>query len=93
MASSRSSASPNSVEALQAWRRLNCVETLRTRECHGGCPVGPLVGQLAETCPDYRQELADGFVRWEDPIRRDCVRCKTAAVSVEQPILTSSRSR
>ena len=58
----------DSVEALQAWREL-IVETLRTRECHGGCPVGSLVGQLAETCPDYRAELADGFVRWEDAIR------------------------
>ncbi|MEV6996029.1 hypothetical protein AB0N87_44165, partial [Streptomyces sp. NPDC093228] len=29
-----------------------------------------LASQLAETQPDARQDLADGFDRWNDPIRR-----------------------
>ena len=33
----------------------------------GGCAIGSLVGQLAETDEQARQLLANGFQRWEDP--------------------------
>ena len=58
----------DSIDALQAWREL-LVNTQRSRDCHGGCPVGSLVGQLTETCPDCQIELADGFTRWEEALR------------------------
>jgi TetR/AcrR family transcriptional repressor of nem operon len=35
------------------------------REARGGCPIGSLVGQLAERDPLARAALADGFDRWE----------------------------
>jgi TetR/AcrR family transcriptional regulator, transcriptional repressor for nem operon len=35
------------------------------REARGGCPIGSLVGQLAERDPGARANLAEGFGRWE----------------------------
>jgi TetR/AcrR family transcriptional regulator, transcriptional repressor for nem operon len=58
----------DSIEALHAWRRL-LVDSLRARDCQGGCPVGSLVGQLAEVSADCRSDLADGLRRWEKAIR------------------------
>jgi TetR/AcrR family transcriptional regulator, transcriptional repressor for nem operon len=39
------------------------------REARGGCPIGSLVGQLAERDPLARAGLADGFERWEAHLR------------------------
>jgi AcrR family transcriptional regulator len=39
------------------------------REARGGCPIGSLVGQLAERDPGARENLADGFERWESHLR------------------------
>jgi TetR/AcrR family transcriptional regulator, transcriptional repressor for nem operon len=39
------------------------------REARGGCPIGSLVGQLAERDPLAREALADGFERWEAHLR------------------------
>ncbi|HEV2924485.1 MAG TPA: TetR family transcriptional regulator [Solirubrobacteraceae bacterium] len=39
------------------------------REARGGCPIGSLVGQLAERDPLARAALADGFERWERHLR------------------------
>src|SRR5438445_3676466 len=39
------------------------------REARGGCPIGSLVGQLAERDPGARENLADGFKRWEGHLR------------------------
>jgi TetR/AcrR family transcriptional regulator, transcriptional repressor for nem operon len=36
----------------------------------GGCPIGSLAGELAETDEFARAELAAGFDRWEAPLRR-----------------------
>jgi TetR/AcrR family transcriptional regulator, transcriptional repressor for nem operon len=58
----------NSMSALHQWRDL-LVDAARQRHCRGGCPVGSLVGQLAETCPECREDLAAGFAKWEDAIR------------------------
>jgi AcrR family transcriptional regulator len=41
----------------------------REREACGGCPLGSLVGQLAERDPLARAALADGFDRWERHLR------------------------
>jgi TetR/AcrR family transcriptional regulator, transcriptional repressor for nem operon len=37
--------------------------------CSGGCPIGSLGGQLAETDPDARAHVAEGFKRWEATIQ------------------------
>lgn len=44
-------------------------EIQREREARGGCPIGSLVGQLAERDPLARAALADGFDRWEGRLR------------------------
>ena len=46
---------------------LNAIQ--REREARGGCPIGSLVGQLAERDPLARVALADGFDRWEGYVR------------------------
>jgi AcrR family transcriptional regulator len=38
------------------------------RGAAGGCPIGSLVGQLAERDPQTRAALASGFERWEQPL-------------------------
>ena len=58
----------DTMEALRAWRDL-LVDLQRERNCQGGCPIGSLAGELSEACPETRPDLADGFSRWETPIR------------------------
>lgn len=58
----------DSIDALHSWRAF-MVEQMRSQNCAGGCPVGSLVGQLAEVSPDCRVELADGLKRWADELR------------------------
>ncbi|HWW91204.1 MAG TPA: helix-turn-helix domain-containing protein [Solirubrobacteraceae bacterium] len=47
------------------------------REARGGCPIGSLVGQLAERDPLARAGLADGFERWEAHLRDGLERMQT----------------
>lgn len=58
----------DSMQALRAWRdRL--VEIQRGLSCEGGCPLGTLAVELAETDPGARRELGGAFDQWEDGIR------------------------
>jgi TetR/AcrR family transcriptional regulator, transcriptional repressor for nem operon len=61
-------ASLDSLEALRAWRDL-LVEGRRQIQCQGGCPLGSLVGELFEAHSECREDLVDGFDRWEGAIR------------------------
>ena len=45
------------------------VERQADRHGVGGCPLGSLAGELAETDELTRAELAAGFDRWEAPLR------------------------
>jgi TetR/AcrR family transcriptional repressor of nem operon len=56
-----------SAEGLQAWRDL-VIAQARNEEGQGGCPLGSLAGQLAETDPHARALLADGFAQWQAAI-------------------------
>lgn len=58
----------DSLPALQAWRDL-IVDLQRQRHCAGGCPIGSLASELADTDPEARRDLAAGFTRWESAIR------------------------
>ena len=58
----------DSMEGLRAWRYF-VVDTYRQRNCEGGCPLGSLVGELAEPFPECRGDLAGGFDQWEAAIR------------------------
>jgi TetR/AcrR family transcriptional regulator, transcriptional repressor for nem operon len=57
----------DSVEALRAWRDQAVAIEVQL-ECKGGCPIGTLAGELAETDPEARADIAAGFARWEEQI-------------------------
>ena len=58
----------DSHENLRAWRN-HIVRHLRLVLCRGGCPLGSLGSELAETDADARVDVAIGFTRWEQAIR------------------------
>jgi TetR/AcrR family transcriptional repressor of nem operon len=53
---------------LRAWRDLVVAQAARTSG-QGGCPLGSLGGQLAETDLTARDQIAGGFGRWADALR------------------------
>jgi TetR/AcrR family transcriptional regulator, transcriptional repressor for nem operon len=60
--------------ALDSWRAIRSwldalVELQVDAHARGGCPVGSLVGQLAESDEAARRALADAFTRWQTPLR------------------------
>ena len=58
----------SSLDGLRAWRDW-VIEHQRQLNCSGGCPIGSLGSELAETDPEARAQVADGFKRWEAAIR------------------------
>ncbi|MFF7190425.1 TetR/AcrR family transcriptional regulator [Streptomyces sp. NPDC008222] len=57
----------DSMEALEAWRDA-IVDLQRERACVGGCPIGSLVGELADRDPLARAQIASSLARWEKAI-------------------------
>ena len=51
-------------DGVEAWRNMVITAAKRTK-AKGGCALGSLVGQLAETDPEARVRIATGFDRWE----------------------------
>ena len=56
-----------SAEGLSAWRDT-VIAQAASREAKGGCPLGELAGQLAETDSHARALLASGFGEWQAAI-------------------------
>jgi TetR/AcrR family transcriptional repressor of nem operon len=56
------------LEGLRAWRDM-VIAAARGNGGKGGCPLGSLGGQLAETDDDARVRIAAGFDRWSAAIR------------------------
>src|ERR1700692_5152092 len=56
-----------SAEGLRAWRDM-VIAQARSEDGKGGCPLGSLAGQLAETDPHARALLASGFGQWQAAI-------------------------
>jgi AcrR family transcriptional regulator len=54
----------DSLASLRLWAELN-VERQKESDCQGGCRFGSLAGELAESDPATRSDLALGFERWE----------------------------
>jgi len=52
-----------SAEGIRAWRDM-IIAQARAAEAKGGCPLGSLGGQVAESDPEARARLAAGFERW-----------------------------
>ena len=62
------------LHSLQSWKGIRAwldalVQLQVTADARGGCPIGALVGQLAEADEQTRTVLADSFARWEEPLR------------------------
>ena len=56
-----------SAGGLEAWRDM-VIAQAKSTGATGGCPLGSLSGQLAETDPQARAQLAAGFERWSATI-------------------------
>jgi TetR/AcrR family transcriptional repressor of nem operon len=54
-------------EGIKAWRDM-VIAAARSTGGKGGCPLGSLGGQLAETDPEARALIAAGFARWSSAI-------------------------
>lgn len=63
----------DSFESLQAWCDA-AVEGRRRRHCEGGCEIGSLAGELAESDAATRAEPLNAFERWEAPLPEDLAR-------------------
>jgi AcrR family transcriptional regulator len=61
-------ASLDSQQGLRAWRD-HIVEHQRRTDCRGGCPLGSLGSELAETDAEARSAVAASYTRWETGIR------------------------
>jgi TetR/AcrR family transcriptional regulator, transcriptional repressor for nem operon len=59
------------LDSWDAWERWRgeVVELQRQRQCKGGCPIGSLASELADTDEAARSALAAGFDRWEGVFR------------------------
>jgi TetR/AcrR family transcriptional regulator, transcriptional repressor for nem operon len=58
----------DSMTGLRRWRNA-LVEYQRRLQCRGGCPIGSIGSEVAETDPEARLAVASGFQRWEHAIR------------------------
>src|ERR1022692_676164 len=58
----------SSEDGVEAWRNMVITAAKRTN-AKGGCPLGSLGGQLAESDPEARALIAAGFERWSTAIR------------------------
>ena len=65
----------DSIDGLRAWREL-LVAGQRQRDCSGGCVIGSLASELAESDTDARERLAVSFARWQDRIRDGLARMR-----------------
>jgi TetR/AcrR family transcriptional regulator, transcriptional repressor for nem operon len=57
----------DSLAAIDRWFDA-LVALQEERDARGGCPLGSLVGQLAERDDETRAALVGGFARWEEPL-------------------------
>ena len=67
IASNQQRADLGSPEGLLAWRDMVVAQAV-SGEGKGGCPLGALAGQLAETDPQARTLIAAGFGQWSAAI-------------------------
>jgi TetR/AcrR family transcriptional regulator, transcriptional repressor for nem operon len=58
----------DTITGLRQWRDL-LVSVQQQLHCAGGCPIGTMGAELAETDAEARARVASGFQRWEDAIR------------------------
>ncbi|WP_445169439.1 TetR/AcrR family transcriptional regulator [Mycolicibacterium sp. Dal123E01] len=56
------------IDALRSWAKA-IVEAARANDFRGGCPLGSLASELADTDDSAREDAAAGYRRWQDTIR------------------------
>ena len=56
------------LDALRSWADV-IVEIQRANDFRGGCPLGSLANELADTDGPAREDLAAGYRRWQHAIR------------------------
>ncbi len=71
------------LDHLDSWAGLDrwfdfMVQDQISRQARGGCPIGSLVGQLAENDPQARAAIGAGFDRWEAHIRSGLTRMQAS---------------
>jgi AcrR family transcriptional regulator len=87
-----------SVKGLRAWRNL-VVAVVTDTQAKGGCPLGSLAGQLAESDPEARALIAAGFEKWSTASAMGSERSMTTGSSrptstpTISPSLCSPRSK
>lgn len=59
----------DSIAALRTWAQ-RIVEQQHAQNFAGGCRLGSLAAELAESDPELQQDFAAGFERWETLLRR-----------------------
>ncbi len=59
----------DTLDGLRAWRDY-LLRGQRKVKCRGGCPLGSIGSELAETDPLARQDVARGLARWREAIER-----------------------
>ena len=57
----------SNTNGLEAWRKMVLTEAKRTK-AKGGCQLGSLGGQLAESDPEARDLIASRFDQWADTL-------------------------
>ena len=84
---------------VEAWRNMVITAAKRT-EAKGGCPLGSLVGQLAESDPEARALMAAGFDqvgsrywRWLRSLQAERETPARHRTRTTSPLLCSPRSR
>ena len=87
-----------SANGVEAWRNMVITAAKRT-EAKGGCPLGSLGGQLAESDPEARALIAAGFDQWAaaigdalDPFM-PTGSSRPASTRTTSPLLCSPRSK
>ena len=77
IAGNQEQADLSTIDGMRAWRDM-VITAARSTGGKGGCPLGSLGGQLAETDPEARALIAAGFARWAAAIG-DGLRARQAA--------------
>ena len=87
-----------SANGVEAWRNMVITAAKHTK-AKGGCPLGSLVGQLAESDPEARALIAAGFDQWAAAIG-DGLRSlhaegnfRRTSTRTTSPLLCSPRSK
>jgi TetR/AcrR family transcriptional regulator, transcriptional repressor for nem operon len=62
----------DSIKDLYRWRDI-MVDLVRGLGCAGGCPIGSMANELAETDPIARARLTRSFAQWENIIHDSLV--------------------